>query len=169
MSAPLSQLQTSVFELVRERCAAGVPPTGKEIDEALGLERGLGYATCQALIRKGMLGRDRRSVRGLFVPGGPDLRAISTAELVLELERRGVKLGALDASDVTTARRPRTCAATVCGEYVRVGHLMCRRHWFALPQELRAEILHTHGQRDAEAYQDAVRRAVDLIDAGGGR
>ena len=169
MSAPLTDLQGQVFDFVRERCAAGVPPTIKEIDEQLHLGASGARQAVDALIRKGMLGRDRTAYRGLFVPGGPDVRSLSTAELVMELERRGVKLGALNASYTPKSRHAARCAATMCDEYVRVGHLMCRKHWFALPQELRADVLITHGRGDVDAYQDAVRRAVDHVDLGGGR
>jgi hypothetical protein len=32
------------------------------------------------------------------------------------------------------------CAMRGCGETIPIGHLMCRRHWFSVPIELRSEV-----------------------------
>jgi hypothetical protein len=160
----VSPLQSRVFEFVRDRCAAGLPPTGKEIGEALGISDAHARTAVQTLIRAKKLGRNEALKRGLFVPGGTDLRAISTQELVLELERRGEKWGALDSPSDRAFGREKTCAADTCGEVVKVGMLFCRSHWFLLPRDLRTALLESYFSRNKLRFQEALTQARDTID-----
>jgi hypothetical protein len=58
-----------------------------------------------------------------------------------------------------------TCAATVCREPVKYGHLFCTNHWFFLPKWVRDAIWNTFIDGEVAEYQEAVRQAVDHIDA----
>lgn len=63
-----------------------------------------------------------------------------------------------------------TCAAPVCKRKVPMSMLMCRSHWFALPQHLRTAIWNEYipGQeydlaKPTEAYLAAVEEAVAYL------
>jgi hypothetical protein len=158
----VSPVQTVIFEFVRERCAIGLPPTIKEIAEAVRLKDHVVEYQLGRLIRFGKIGRNPTEKRGLFVPGGTNLQSVSTIELKLELERRGVTLAPLQSEQAFG--REKTCAADTCGEVVKIGMFFCKQHWFSLPKSLRTEVLETHYSRNRVAFQDAFTRARDLID-----
>ena len=50
-----------------------------------------------------------------------------------------------------------------CGVLVKRGQLMCRSHWFALPQPLRQAINATWKGRQFKAYLKNVREAERLL------
>jgi hypothetical protein len=57
----------------------------------------------------------------------------------------------------------RACAANFCTERVRRGMLMCREHWFQLPQYMRSAILNAWSARHMQAYGEAVEAARDYL------
>lgn len=54
------------------------------------------------------------------------------------------------------------CAATGCTEQVSAEFLMCRNHWFRVPQDIRNKVFQTwrRARRDPEAYQEARSEAI---------
>ncbi|MGB3931332.1 MAG: hypothetical protein WBL20_20505, partial [Sphingobium sp.] len=72
--------------------ATGVSPSYVEMGDALGLRsRSAVFKIVKALIRDGHLRSNRGRSRGLSLPG-VNLRAVATQAMIVELERRGVRL-----------------------------------------------------------------------------
>jgi hypothetical protein len=65
-----------------------------------------------------------------------------------------------------------SCPVTGCGEQIARSRLMCRRHWYLVPRQLRDRVWATwrsgDGVRSAE-HQEAVLMAIaacqDVVDA----
>lgn len=78
------------------------------------------------------------------------------------LSWRGDTLEALSQGQRLAFGRVRTCATDGCGSRVEPGHLMCRPHWWALPQDLQVAIKDAHRVQDLPTYRRLVREARDL-------
>lgn len=145
----------------------GWSPSMTEIAETFGFSRPRATELIDALVRDGYLARPSRKHRAITLAGVPDLRAISTPTLRAELARRGVTLDALATPQpINWGRRAVTCAADCCQVEVRIGHLFCRQHWFALPRNLQDGIKRAFGRKDEAEYGRLVTQARDLIDMG---
>lgn len=139
----------------------GGAPTCRELGESVGMSAPGAWNHLQALIREGTL---MRLANGkVMLPGRVDLSPIPTERLRGELARRGVTMDALDAPAIPMRSKGRYCAADGCGERVTPGKLMCRRHWFQLPRDMRAAILSAWSARRAEPYQEAVEAARNYL------
>lgn len=61
------------------------------------------------------------------------------------------------------AGRKHQCAAASCGKQVDLELLMCRRHWFMVPPDLRAKVWQGYRRGMDEAYDQAVTAAVEAV------
>lgn len=160
----MSARDIAVLDFVRDRITEwGFAPTLAEIVEQLGGSRTSIHMTLTRLVDEGRLMRKPASHRGLSLPEAIDLTAIGTEQLRGELARRGVTMDAL-ATPRPLSNYGRACAATVCGERVGPGRLMCGRHWYRLPRDLRDNIHAAFNAGASASYQDYVRQAIDLVD-----
>jgi hypothetical protein len=57
------------------------------------------------------------------------------------------------------------CAAPGCRKSVKSDQLMCKRHWYKVPKDLRDEVWATwrNVKRDRESYHDARDRAIKSL------
>lgn len=62
------------------------------------------------------------------------------------------------------------CSARRCERSRAAGHLMCRDHWFAVPKEIRDQVLATYrrnaGLRQSPEYFDAITAAIASLEPG---
>lgn len=157
--------QLKVLDHVREMIAvAGFSPTIREIGVRFDLSVSNAHRIVEALVQGRHLTRSADKVRNLRVVDIADLRAVPTDVIAAELARRGVTLASLNPDAPRAVGHQPTCAANGCRAAVDRGHLMCRRHWFALPPELRTRILQSNSRRDQSAFERAVTDARDLIE-----
>lgn len=162
--------QLQLLDYLREYIArTSVAPTLEEARAALSLgtksniHRLLGELEAQGHIRR--TGGRIRSIE--LVGANADIRRASTDQIRAELARRGVSLEALVAGEPRVlARGTASCAADCCQLAVEPGHLMCRRHWFQLPADLREDIHRAHRRADRDRFQMLVTEARDLVDSG---
>ena len=58
-----------------------------------------------------------------------------------------------------------SCAAPACESQVPNDWLMCKRHWYKVPKDLRDEVWATwrNVKRDPESYRDARERAIKSL------
>jgi hypothetical protein len=148
-----------VMEAARTRLEAGIRPTFRDLGDATGMSAVGAWKHVQKLIGEGRL---RVGPEGIELPDLKDLRSIATDRLRGELARRGVTLDALE-EPKPLWNSGRSCAANHCMERVRRGQLMCRRHWFQLPRDLRSAIMDSWSARHMQAYQEAVEAARDHL------
>lgn len=161
----MTPAQIQVLDHVREMIAvAGFSPSIREIGERFELTVSNAHRIVEALVQGGHLTRSADKVRNLRVADIADLRGVPTDVIAAELARRGVTLAALNPHAPRAVGHQPTCASNGCPAAVERGHLMCRRHWFMLPQELRNRILLSNSRRDQHAFERAVTDARDLID-----
>ena len=158
--------QVKTLDFVRDRIErAGFAPTQCEIAEAIGTSRPTAMQHVHQLAQLGLLRRQPHRHRGLDLADRPDLRAVGTDALRAELARRGKTMDALsDRTPRSWGGRP--CAADCCEDRVGRGHLFCRDHWFAIPEDLRGAILNAFGAKDERGYGDAVAEARDFLQTG---
>lgn len=59
----------------------------------------------------------------------------------------------------------RPCPIPGCKAQTKPGHLMCKPHWFSVPQPLRAAVNRTWAnfRKDPKAYSSARQAAIDSI------
>jgi DNA-binding MarR family transcriptional regulator len=161
----MTPTQAKVLDIVRERLDAGLSPSFGEVADACGVTRPTATEAVSRLVEAGYLRRVARRHRSIALADRPDLRAVSSEQLAAELARRGKTFGAIGGYNrPTMARGAVTCAADCCQVPVRRGHLFCRDHWFALPEQLRQRILASFGAKDVEGYEMAVTEARDRLD-----
>lgn len=161
----MRRLDVRVLDAVREQLdALGYPPTIAKLADRLGEAPSSVQKALVRLEREGLIARDHKRHRSLRLVGQPDLRAVPTEALEVELGRRGVTFRALSRIEPLRPERGAPCAATCCDQLVGRGHLFCRTHWFAVPAEVRNAILQAFGRRDQVAYEMAITRARDIID-----
>lgn len=156
--------QQKVLDVVRDLVDAGIDPTFEQVARSCGVTRPAATAAVDRLVDAGFLRRIPRRHRSIALADRPDLRAVSSEQMLAELARRGRTFDAIGGY-----RRPSnwggvSCAADCCQQTVRRGHLFCRDHWFALPGDLQKRILSTFGAKDAEGYEMAVTEARDRLD-----
>lgn len=156
--------QLSVLDALRVRIDAGFTPSLDELGRAVGRSKTAVFKTIGELEQAGVIGRRPGKSRSLTITGRPDLRLASTEAMEAELARRGRSFRALSGSVSYAPRGSVTCAADCCQQRVRRGHLFCRDHWFALPGDLREQILATFGAKDVPGYEQAVTEARDRLD-----
>lgn len=162
----MTPLHNRVLDNVREAIAVGgLSPTVADVARLTETPYGTANYAVKSLIAAGLLAKEAKG-RGLRLAESPELRGVATADLAAELARRGVTLASLDRAAPRAFGRTVTCAADSCGVAVERGHLMCRRHWFALPPTLRERITRSNARSDRDAFQRAVTEARDLIDSG---
>lgn len=152
---------------IREEFArTGVSPSMQAIADRLGTGKSTAFRLVDMLIGAGLVAKQPGMVRGLRVVGQPDLRTVSTDELRAELARRGLNFEGLPENlpPQNIGRTAKTCAASYCRSSVQPGHLFCRPHWYALPQDLRDDIFRAFRAKDQDAYADAFSRARDITD-----
>jgi hypothetical protein len=158
--------ELKALDLVREQIAtSGIAPTYEELSGELGVTKQGAMHIVDRLAREGLLRKTPARTRGIRLADVPDLRAVPAAALTAELARRGITLAALDAP----SRRPAQagdvhCAHDSCDLTVERGHLYCRGHWFALPQDLRLRLVDAHRRRDHAAYGQAFSEAQLRLD-----
>lgn len=60
------------------------------------------------------------------------------------------------------------CAADGCDVIVSADHLMCKAHWYRVPQHLRNEVWQTwrRARREPEAYREAREAAIASLRPG---
>ncbi|MDE0880529.1 MAG: hypothetical protein OSB00_17995, partial [Sphingomonas bacterium] len=116
----------------------------------------------------------RQRQRGLALTGEPDLRRASLDAIKAELARRGETLDALCREEPRAYGRMPSCRVDSCGVAVERGKVMCRTHWFAVPHDLRGDLLasysrarRTRSSDDARRYQDLLTEAADAAERGG--
>lgn len=161
----MNPLDIRVLDRVREQIAAlGYPPTVALLAEWLGEATSSVHHAIDRLVASGQLKRAKHKRRGLSLGDQPDLRAVPTSALAVELGRRGVTLQALNRNDPMRGPHGAPCAATICDQRVGRGMLFCRQHWYAIPGGVQEEIKRAFGRRDQAAYEMAITRARDLID-----
>lgn len=159
----MSPNQRKALAFVREQLdLTGVSPSYQEIARHLGISVPGAWKVTQALLGQGQLVKTRAVSRNLALPGEVDLSTVPTEQLRKELAHRGATLDGL-ARPKPRVLRGAECAAPQCGAKVQRGHLMCRDHWFKVPQAVRSDLLHAFGRRDAEAYQRHFERAVQSL------
>jgi hypothetical protein len=140
-----------------------ISPTCTEIARHLGVSPPRAWKLAQALVDQGALTKRPHGHRALGLPGAPDLRVVPTSRLQAELGRRGVTMNALAEPQLRDhSRHAVTCAVDFCPVPVRRGHLMCRRHWFAVPFDMREGIKQAFGAQDEQAYGDLVYQAREI-------
>ena len=169
--------QLRILDFVRDRITeVGHAPTIRETATAQRLSVTGAHKIIDALVSSGKLRRTPAASRGLEVVDAIDLRGVGTSALRAELARRGETLEALPSGRGLATGTKQTCAADTCGAPVQRGQLMCRTHWFALPRDLRDDILTTHARalryrrgEDVTRYQELVAQARDVADGLGGR
>jgi hypothetical protein len=151
-----SDSRSRIRDFVRSRIeSVGAAPTYREIGDHVGISAPAAWKHIAALVEEGVF--VRKGERGpIYLPDHVDLTSIATDALRGELARRGVTF---DALAMPKAIEGRACAAYHCGELVKPGQLMCREHWFALPPEMRSDIMNAWRSRQVQAYQDAVEAA----------
>lgn len=101
--------QANLLEFVRSQIEIyGVSPSYAEMAHALGVRsRSMVVAVVKALIRDGHLRRAAKGQpRGLRLPG-VNLRIVTTAALVAELERREVVLVTMDGNRIVAVEERR--------------------------------------------------------------
>lgn len=164
----MSARDLQVLDYVREEITNfGRAPTLDEIVARVGGSKTAAHKTVSRLVADGRLRRRPARFRGLSLPDAVDLTSIDTQRLRGELARRGVTMDALAVPRVLH-NDGRACAATRCGERVGPGKLMCPRHWFQLPRDLRDNIHQAFNAGASASYQAYVRQAIDLVDGFGG-
>jgi hypothetical protein len=64
------------------------------------------------------------------------------------------------------------CAIKACGALIPMEMLMCKKHWFSVPETLRGEVWDTwrrlkrdRGIENLKAYKEARRKAVAAVKA----
>lgn len=153
--------QEQALAFVRDQLEQfGVAPTIDELARHLGGQAHSARSIVEALIRQKRLIRTRAGQRNLAIVGLVDLTSVGTDAMRAELARRGVTMDALDQPKATQGR---ACAAHGCVSLVQPGNLMCRPHWFAVPQPIRTAILNAHRARHLQAYGEAVEAARDHL------
>ena len=163
----MSPLQLKLLDWVRPLLQEGLSPTLQQIADGLELSnKSRAHGLVASLIASGHLTRVPNKPRSLALAGVPDLRAAPSDFLRAELARRGEAL--VEPAGRRATGQQVTCAADTCGMAVQRGHLFCRRHWFALPHQLRDDLLRAHAARDTRRYQHLVAEARDIADACGG-
>jgi hypothetical protein len=152
------------LEFVRDYIdTRGFPPSQVEIADHLGVSKPRVTQLVNGLIDQGRLTKNGNAHRSLAIVGAIDLRTVPTTALTAELGRRGMTLNALVAPEQRSmSRHAVTCAVDFCDVIVKRGHLMCRAHWFAVPDEMRSGILAAFGAGDGDTYQDLVWRAREI-------
>jgi hypothetical protein len=55
------------------------------------------------------------------------------------------------------------CAARGCEEAHKPGQIMCRRHWFMVPDYIRAKVWEAYRDGDRRASAFAIREAIESI------
>lgn len=180
MSAPaLSAREASIIRYVRELADAGISPSYRDIAANTGLNVGAAYKLVRGLTEARHLEHTAGKHRSIRPVGHIDLRAVPAGQLRAELARRGETLDAMRTGPIATGRSARRqsgiCAADTCGAVVPFGHLMCRTHWFALPQTLQEQLKRAHAQAcrtnsnvDIARYQRLLTKARDVADGCGG-
>ena len=164
----MSALDIKIVDTVREQVAMlGYSPTLRKMARWHDTTLGSVAKAVERLVDAGVLTRIPGKARSLRIAGEPDLRLVPTEAMEIELGRRGVTFRALSRVEPLQPNRGAPCAATVCDQSVRRGHLFCYRHWSIIPRETQTEILRAFGRRDAEAYEMAITRALDVIDGCG--
>lgn len=160
----MSGRDMAVLDFVREEITNfGRAPTLGEIVVHTGISKTCVHKALTALARDGRLIRQAARHRGLSLPDAIDLTPIDTERLRGELARRGVTMDALATPQVLRGDS-RACAATLCGDRVGPGKLMCGRHWYRLPRGLRDNIHQAFNAGANDSYRDYVRQAIDLVD-----
>lgn len=159
----MTPVEIRTLEFVRDYIdTRGFSPSQVEIADHLGVSKPRVTMLVNALVDQGKLTKGSKQ-RSLAIVGAIDLRTVPTTVLTAELGRRGVTLNALVAPEQRSmSRHAVTCAVDFCDVIVRPGHLMCRRHWFAVPEDMRDGILAAFGAGDGDAYQDLVWRAREI-------
>lgn len=155
--------QLAVLDHVRERLTnIGHCPTVREIADHVGCGVSNAHRLIEKLVEQGALRRTADKARSLALPDRPDLRSVGSDVLHAELARRGETLEALSHGQRLAFGRVRTCAVDACLHKVEPGHLMCRAHWWALPQELQVAIKDAHAAQDLPTYRRLVGEARDV-------
>jgi hypothetical protein len=161
--AVVKAADTAVLDVVRDRITvAGFCPTIAEIARSAGVSSSEAHRAIDRLVQAGKLAKSPRARRGLELVDAPDLRLSPTAAIVAELRRRGIDVAHRPSAAV--GRRAATCAADTCGESVKVGYLMCRRHWFMLPDNIRFGLKAARAAGETARYQALLTTAVDIAD-----
>lgn len=161
----MTPLQLQVLDYVRELSDGGISPSVRQIAARIGAKSpSTAQRVIEGLVRDGHLARRPGSTRSLRLADQPDLRRATSDALRAELARRGETTEALRVPEARAYGRRISCAADTCGIAVQRGHLFCRTHWFALPDDLRAGILGAFRARDTARYQQLVGQARDIAD-----
>lgn len=129
---------------------------------AVGAWKHLRDLKADGLIEDPESARRGRPPKALKLADDVNLGVIQTDKLRGELARRGVTMDALEVPQLLRDEG-RPCAADFCEQRVGRGHLMCRKHWFELPIQLRRAITNAFGARRPQAYQEAVEAARDYL------
>ena len=163
----MTELQLGIYEYVRDFIvqSEGLCPSVQAISDAFDLKsKGRAKRNIDALIAMGKLSRTTARTHNLALPDTTvDLATVPSAAMRDELARRGEFPGgpALD-----TPTRP--CGFSSCDQRVTRGHLLCRSHYYQLPLGLRSELREHQRHGNRQAYQDAWRRACDVLEGARG-
>lgn len=159
----MTAAELAVLDLVRDRITvAGVCPTIEEIAHGTRVSTSEVHRSIDRLVAAGKLRKRPRARRGLELVDAPDLRLSPTAAIIAELKRRRIEVAYRPSMAV--GRRATTCAADTCGEPVKVGFLMCRRHWFMLPDNVRYGLKAAQAAGEIARFQQLLTTAVDIAD-----
>jgi hypothetical protein len=155
--------QLEVLDYVREAITvAGVCPSVRDVGKRFGMSTSQAWEAIDALVTAGALERGPGRTRNLLIAGQPDVRTAPTHVMVAELRRRGVEV--LERRQLAVGRFARTCAADTCGEPVKVGMLMCRRHWFMLSESLQQGLKRASAAGETARFQALLATAKDVAD-----
>jgi hypothetical protein len=155
--------QAEVFAYIRDHIEnTGRAPVLQAIADRFGFSKPRASIIVSEIVEQGALNRVHPGTHGLRLPGQFDLSPVATELLRAELARRGVTFDALEEPRLLR-NEGRPCAANHCFERVKPGRLMCRDHWFQLPEAYRRDILRAWGARQMQAYQEALERARDFL------
>lgn len=162
----MTPVQARVLDAFRAHVEQfGTEPTSRHLAATLGYSsQGSIHRTLEILVDLKHLERETpRGRRARFRLAAPDLRMVPLDALKAELARRGVTLGALDRPETRTmSSKVAHCAADGCQIDVEEGHLMCRKHWWSLPQWLQRGLFQAHNHRDVAKFSELLVKARDI-------
>ncbi len=168
----MTPVQLKTLDFVRSfKEQWGYAPSFREIGDAFAISHVAAMYRVETLVAAGKLRSTHGKARSLELIDDVDLTTVSVADLRAELARRGEVPGALSVPERRVmGRRAVTCAADCCDIAVRVGHLMCRHHWFQVPFALREAIKTAHALAretgetgDADRFGELVLEARELV------
>lgn len=160
--------QIEVLDYARELISAGAPPSIRDVTEQLSMSEAAARSAIDALIAAGALRRGPERAYNLRLADHVEVRAAPTATLVTELRRRG-----LDAPRSLTTRprddRFQPCAIHSCDKLVTTDKIMCGRHWFMLPLDLRQGLVRTSRAGETARFDGLLASARAIVGGRHGR